>query len=185
MNDVLPDYFSINHALEQAESDYSAAEAHGIACGMLVIKQTTEPKQWLKQVVLGDEHNRFVPAVSAELTQLFVATRQQINSPALDFTVFLPEDAPLAEQVEAMQTWCQGFGLGLAVAGVKDMKQLPADSREWAEDVVRIGTANDLDLEDTEESEEALAEIVEYLRVGVLMMNEEMQPIKQSSNQIH
>jgi hypothetical protein len=64
------------------------------------------------------------------------------------------------------------------------MKKLPADSREWAEDVVRIGSANDLDLDDAEESEEALAEIIEYLRVGVLMMNEEMQPM-QTPTQIH
>ena len=64
------------------------------------------------------------------------------------------------------------------------MKKLPTDSREWAEDVVRIGSANDLDLDDAEESEDALAEIIEYLRVGVLMMNEEMQPM-QTPTQIH
>jgi hypothetical protein len=107
-----------------------------------------------------------------------------MNGADLDFELFIPEDAALPERVDAMQEWCQGFGLGLAVAGVKDMKKLPADSREWAEDVVRIGSANDLDLDDAEESEEALAEIIEYLRVGVLMMNEEMQPM-QTPTQIH
>ena len=184
MNDVLPNYFSINHALERAESDYSAAEAHGIACGMLAIKQTTEALQWLKQVVQADVNNVYVQEANAELSKLFTVTRQQMNGADLDFELFIPEDAALPERVDAMQEWCQGFGLGLAVAGVKDMKKLPADSREWAEDVVRIGSANDLDLDDAEESEEALAEIIEYLRVGVLMMNEEMQPM-QTPTQIH
>jgi hypothetical protein len=151
---------------------------------MLAIKQTTEPKQWLKQVVQGDMNNLYIQEAQAELSKLFAVTRQQMNGADLDFALLLPDEATLPARVDAMQEWCQGFGLGLAVAGIKDMKKLPADSREWAEDVVRIGTANDLDLNDAEESEEALAEIIEYLRVGVLMMNEEMQPMP-TPTQIH
>lgn len=184
MSDVLPDYFTVNDALERAESDYSAAEAHGIACAMLAIKQTTETSHWLKQVMQGDINNLYVQEAKVELSKLFAATRQQMNSADLEFALLMPDDAALPKRVDAMQEWCQGFGLGLAVAGIKDMKKLPKDSREWAEDVVRIGSANDLDLEDAEESEEALAEIIEYLRVGVLMMNEEMQPM-QMPTQIH
>ncbi len=64
------------------------------------------------------------------------------------------------------------------------MHKLPDDSREWAEDVVRIGSSGELEMEDEEEGENSLAEIIEYLRVGVLMMNEEMQPMK-AAPQIH
>jgi hypothetical protein len=48
-------------------------------------------------------------------------------------------------------------------------------------DFTEIGTVGDLDLVEVDESEEAFLEISEYIRMGVLLINEEMQPIKQSS----
>jgi uncharacterized protein YgfB (UPF0149 family) len=80
-----------------------------------------------------------------------------------------------------MQEWCNGFTLGIGLAGIKDHKKLPEDSRELLPDFSEIGTSGHFDLEDESGSEEALAEISEYIRMGVLLINEELQPIKQSS----
>ena len=49
---------------------------------------------------------------------------------------------------------------------------------------MNIGASGEMDLDNEDESEDALAEIIEYLRVGVLMMNEEMQPMK-AAPQVH
>ena len=49
---------------------------------------------------------------------------------------------------------------------------------------MNIGASGELDLDEQEESETAFMELVEYLRVGILMMNEEMQPLK-TSPQVH
>lgn len=184
MENALPDYAGVERALERVDSGFSAAEIHGIGCGMLVVNQATDQKVWLGQVLEGNPQDIFVQEARALLRELFIATRQQMNDSELGFELFLPEESDLETQVEAMQDWCQGFAFGLAVAGVKDMKKLPTDSREWAEDVVRIGTSGELDLDDAEESENAFVEILEYLRVGVLMMNEEMQPMK-AALQVH
>ena len=48
-------------------------------------------------------------------------------------------------------------------------------------DITEIGTVGEFDLGDEEESEEAFAEINEYVRMGILLVNEELQPLKQSS----
>jgi hypothetical protein len=184
VENALPDYAGVERALERVDSGFSAAEIHGIACGMLVVNQATDQNAWLAQVLEGSSQDVLVQEVRTLLRELFIVTRQQMNDSGLGFELFLPEEAELEAQVEAMQDWCQGFAFGLAAAGVKDMKKLPADSREWAEDVVRIGTSGELDLEDEEESEDAFAEILEYLRIGVLMMNEEMQPMK-AAPQVH
>lgn len=184
MNDELPDYVEMERALGRAEVDYSSAEVHGICCGVLAINQTTDQNHWLTQIVEGSSQNVYVQEARNLLRQLFTATRQQMNDSGMGFELFLPEDEDLEAQVEAMQDWCQGFAFGIAAAGVKDMDKLPPDSREWAEDVVRIGSSGELDLDDAEASENALAEILEYLRVGVLMMNEEMQPMK-AAPQVH
>ncbi|HRJ53859.1 MAG TPA: UPF0149 family protein [Candidatus Thiothrix moscowensis] len=184
MNDELPDYAALERALGRVENDVSAAEIHGVCCGMLVVDQASSQDVWLGHVLQGDPQNFHFQEVRTLLRQLFIVTRQQMNDSGMGFELFLPDDDDLEAQVEAMQEWCQGFSYGLAAAGIRDMKKLPTDSREWAEDVVRIGSSGELDLDNEEESENALAEILEYLRVGVLMMVEEMQPMK-AAPQVH
>lgn len=184
LNDELPDYVAVERALGRVEADISAAEIHGVCCGMLVVDQAANQDAWLAHIIQGDPQDFHFQEVRTLLRELFAVTRQQMNDSGMGFELFLPEDEDLEAQVEAMQDWCQGFSFGLAAAGIKEMGKLPEDSREWAEDVVRIGASGELDLENAEESENALTEILEYLRVGVLMMNEEMQPLK-AAPQVH
>ena len=129
MQDALssqPDAYShLEQALSRIDCDYSPAEAHGMACGLLVINQSVDPAVWLKTVVTGDPKDFYVQEAKQLLRDLFNTTRQQMNGEDLDFAVFLPEAADLALQVYAMQAWCQGFGLGLAQAGIKDLKNYP------------------------------------------------------------
>ena len=185
MNEELPSYVGMERALGRANVDFSGAEIHGVACGMLVVDQAFRQDAWLAHVLEGGNPQDFhVQEARTLLRELFTATRLQLNDAGMAFELFLPEDDALETRVEAMQDWCQGFSFGLAMAGVKDMRKLPDDSREWAEDVVRIGSSGELEMDDEEEGENALAEIIEYLRVGVLMMNEEMQPM-QAAPHIH
>jgi yecA family protein len=184
LQDTLPDYADVERALERANCGFSAAESHGMGCGLLVVNQAADQNAWLVQVLEGDPQDFHLQEARNLLRELFILTRQQMNDGDLGFELFLPDTDDLGSRVEAMQDWCQGFAFGIAAAGVKDMKKLPTDSREWAEDVMRIGTSGEFDLDDEEESESAFVELVEYLRVGVLMMNEEMQPMK-TSPQVH
>ena len=46
------------------------------------------------------------------------------------------------------------------------------------QDVIRIGAAGELATDNEDESETALMELEEFLRIGVLMMNEEVQPVR-------
>jgi uncharacterized protein YgfB (UPF0149 family) len=83
--------------------------------------------------------------------------------------------------MEALQDWCQGFILGLTMAGITDYKKLPEDSRDLIEDFINIGTSGEFDLDDDQESEIAFTDISQYVRVGVLLINEELQPMRQST----
>ena len=186
MEHQLPDYATVTEVLERIDNGYSAAEIHGSCSGLLVVNQSADQNSWLRELLEGDAQNFHFQEARTLLRELFVITRQQLNDPGMGFELLLPDEDELEAQVAAMQDWCQGFGLGLTIAGIKekDMQTLPADSKEWVEDVVRIGTSGELDLDNEAESEDALAEIIEYLRVGVLMMNEEMQPLK-SAPHVH
>ena len=49
------------------------------------------------------------------------------------------------------------------------------------EDFVNIGTSGDFDYEDEQESEIAFTDVSQYVRVGALLINEELQPMQQSA----
>ncbi|MES0328506.1 MAG: UPF0149 family protein, partial [Gammaproteobacteria bacterium] len=100
--------------------------------------------------------------------------------------MLLPEDdEDLMDRTEALANWCQGFVYGLAAGGISDDTKLPGDAQEILMDFVEISRAGynigDDDVievsETTEEDELAFVEVVEYVRTGVLLINEELQTL--------
>lgn len=176
--------------LRKGDVDYDVAESQAIACGMLVVNTAADKLVWVKLLVGEiDADNKAQHAAIALLGKLFEQTKYQLQDSTLGFDVLLPgDDVSLAERVNAVQEWCHGFLLGVSLAGVKDHSSLPEDSRDLLKDFASIGSSGEFDFDEEEgedaESEEALAEIIEYLRMGALLINEELQPIK-SSTVIH
>lgn len=112
-----------------------------------------------------------------ELDAWFDETVAAINDSEMGFEPEMPEDsAPLAERSIGLIDFCSGFnyGLGLSSAG-RDTTSLPQDTREVIADFQAI---ENLDLDELDESEdEAWQELFEFLRVGVLLVHEEMHPV--------
>ncbi len=59
---------------------------------------------------------------------------------------------------------------------MKDLASLPADSGEVMRDLVEIARASSYDLSGGEEDEASYNELLEYVRTGVLLINEELNP---------
>ena len=169
-------------ALHRGDAEYDASESQAIACGMLVVNMSADKLVWVKLLVGDiDAENKAQHEAIAMLGKLFEQTKYQLQDSGLDFNVLLPDDdVSLSERVNAIQEWCHGFLLGISLAGVKDHSSLPEDSRDLLVDIASIGSSGDFDF-DEEDGEEALIEIVEYLRMGALLINEELQPIKAST----
>jgi uncharacterized protein YgfB (UPF0149 family) len=177
------EFFDLEGALFRAEADYGASEVQAIACGMLAVNTGADKITWV-QLIFGeiDGNNATQTAAIKMCGDLFEQTKIQLQDSNLALELLLPdENEPLDVRVRSHQEWCSGFILGMALSGVKDFKDLPEDSRELLADFKEIGTAGNFDLEEEDESEDALAEISEYIRMGVLLINEELQPIKQST----
>lgn len=173
MNDRLsnPDHDALQSALARAGSLSLAAEAHGLLCGLLCTDAGLPAAAWRTVLLteLGD-----VAAVDAEgsglLDELYAATRAGFADEELGFEPLLPDDdAPLAQRAEALGQWCQGYVYGLARAGERldtlgaEADEVLADLREFA---LAEYEAEDVD----EEGEAAWVELVEYLRIGVLLL---------------
>ena len=175
-------YNSVQNALMHLDCPVSAAEVHGLICGMLAINSTVKP-QLCFQEILDDSVD--APQSLSVLQQLFEQSLQQFNDSNLHFDLLLPDDEMnLAKRLFAIQEWGQGMLYGTAVAGLKNLQTLPEDSHEFLQDTSKIVASGELDLEDDETAEQAYSEIVEYMRIGTLLLSEELQPSK-LSNTVH
>jgi hypothetical protein len=130
-------------------------------------------------VVPGDAEDAQLTEARESLSAFYSETLRQLNDPVLEFEPLLPpETDPLGTRVEALAEWCLGFLLGLSEGGITDPERLPSDASEVVQDMVNISRAGSYEFDDSEEDEAAYVELLEYVRAGVLLVNEELNPTK-------
>ncbi|GAB4272966.1 MAG: YecA family protein [Methylomicrobium sp.] len=164
-------YQTIDRELHLAGADVSAAEAHGIATGLLCVDARAEKAAWLL-ALLGDEFSEVEDY--PVLADLFEQVRGLVVDDQYLFDLLLPEadGEDLSDKAEAMRDWCQGFLYGIGYS--RSSSQWSGDVGEILKDIVEI---TKMDVPDekhyTEEDEAACAEIQEYLRVAVQLIRNE------------
>lgn len=171
-------YFELESLLGRANCEQSAAENHGIICGLLAVNTAADTELWLQYVFpQRDRHDAMQNQLAKRLKTAMDYPRLQMQDSNLEFNLLLLDDAEaLMDRVEVLQEWLQGFLMGISLGGIRDFHALPDDSKELMKDFLQISSAGDMDLDDQEESEQAYTEITEYIRMGVLLIAEELQP---------
>lgn len=177
MNEKTLSYETVEQTLTQANAETDAAEAHGILCGLFAVAGDVNADDWIAQIV-GERDPAQVLHRDANklLKTLHEITLEQMTSGDFNFHLLLPDDETLLDdRVDELSVWCQGFLVGMSTAGVRDLQTLPGEVGEIVKDILDISQAGyDAGGEDdAEENEAAYAEIVEYLRVGVLLVHAE------------
>lgn len=169
---IQPDYADIQHLLAQEHSLADAAEAHGTLAGCLCGAAAYRFEDWLKEIL---PEGRARGPAAQELRELYDATVATLIQPDMEFTLQLPDDdASLEERTAALAEWCQGFLYGLGAGSIPDASELPGEVGEVVRDFIEISRAA-VDAESGEESNEnAYAELVEFVRVGVQLLFEEL-----------
>jgi uncharacterized protein len=158
-------YQDPNSIIAKIDPDLTAAEAHGMAAGMLCVNGRTESNFWLHELFQGVEE--FSNDDRAFLQDLFEDTKRLLASDEFTFELLLPDEgSPLSEQLEALRQWCKGFLFGVGAAA--PAQDWPEDSREIVKDIAEI-TKLDTDAEG-EEAENDFMEITEYLRAAVIFL---------------
>ena len=66
---------------------------------------------------------------------------------------------------------------GLGTAGFENFERLPTDTNEFLQDLIEITRTNFEGITASEQEEGAYAEIVEYVRIGTLLIREEIKHI--------
>ncbi len=163
-------------------SEVSPFEAHGTLCGLLSGRTDMEPQEWLALTTSGSdaiEQGDLLAAEAAEwLSELFFHTVSALSDNNLHFYPLLPDDESEAVQLEAIAQWAQGFLMGLSLAGIENFSDYPEEVGEFVEAMTSISTADDYDLAGDDTDAEAIIELVEFIRIGVLLVNEEMNPLR-------
>jgi yecA family protein len=177
-NEVI--YERLQHALQSAGADCSAAESHGVICGIVCASGAVAPSLWLENL-LGEGNTLSAPAQSAQRLLMDVYSTSLLYLDAGDpgLVLLLPDDnTPLSVRSQALGEWCRGFLFGLALGGVTEDQVRKGDMGEIMHDFYEISNTR-FDHETIDENEEsAYAEIVEYVRMSVLLCREELRPLQ-------
>jgi yecA family protein len=173
------DYAGLETALQAAEADCGAAESHGLLCGISCAADRADTALWLEHI-LGEGNNLSAAAQACQemLKALFDSTLLHLSDADLGLDLLLPDDdAPLELRSKALGWWCQGFLYGLALGGVSKDGDLPGNVPEIMHDFYEISHTG-FDHDPNDESEEAaFMEIVEYVRMSVLLCRAELKPL--------
>lgn len=172
------EYHDAAEALRRATIPVDAADCHGMLCGLICAAGFADQKIWVAEIFEAFDPKDPLQAEAYRLLQrLYEETLVRLNSPDLDFELLLPDDDDaLSERTESLINWCCGFLSGLGLGGIATQDQLSEEVTEFLEDLSKISTADsELGTPDAED-QLAFEEVMEYVRVGVLFIHEELQP---------
>jgi uncharacterized protein YgfB (UPF0149 family) len=162
--------------MARAGIEAGPAEAHGLACGLVCGGVEDACARW--EAELFEASGSGGPPVAEcrrSLKSLLDRTVDEMDGDGIGFTLFLPDDdRPLAERAIALREWCDGFLYGFGLSGTSPQRVLSAEGREALRD---FGELTRLDVEHVgqgEDEEEALVEIVEFVRVAAILIHEEV-----------
>lgn len=154
----------------------SPAELHGVLSGRISGGQKMDNDQLLALVAewLEEDVER-IEDMGDMLPELYAYTREQICTHGFEFHPILPADEiELNQRLEALGEWCQGFLYGLGNSGLSIETELAGDIADALRDLAAISQIGLLEEDEDEEDEVSYAELVEYVRVAVLLVHAEL-----------
>ncbi|MGQ9659764.1 MAG: UPF0149 family protein [Thermochromatium sp.] len=152
------------------------SEAHGLLCGLICGGDAQALESWLDQIAPAPEADEaLVTEARAALRECGLAIEREFQGP--EALIRLPscptgDSAPLSERAIQLYDWVRGFLYGLGLLSLSE-SELSAQGREILHDLTTI-TRMDLNaLEENEANEQALAELIEFVRVAAMLIHHE------------
>lgn len=157
-----------------------AVEFHGMIAGLTIIGGTQGQEHWHELAGGAYDSNDLQHQEAWDgIQQLLKQLSEALDDPLLSFQPLdQGYDHSVAAQVEAMGLWCQGFILGISHQGLPPEEELSAESGEFLHDLTTISRADSFELAEDDSDLEALLEIGAYIKTGVLLLQEELRPMR-------
>ncbi len=181
------DIEQIKADLIKLDSELSPSEVHGTLCGILCGKGDINVHEWLSLTFFRDDNDvskavntreLLLEAIAESFKDFFLATVKALADNNLNFYLLVPENDSAAVRLQAIAEWAQGFLMGLSLAGIKNFSAYPHEVTEFVEAMAAIATVEDYELAGDDSDEQAIIEFIEFIRIGVLLINEEINPLR-------
>lgn len=168
MTEFKPDHARMARLLQAAGAEQSAAEAHGMLCGMLCAGLG----QWRPNLLEeADENDLPAREAADELDRLWHLSERELRERRMPVQLLLPGDErPVRERATALRDWSQGFLYGFGLGGRQKESLFQGEAGEALHDFSEISRMALDDFDDSEETEEALMQLAEYLWVATSLI---------------
>mgnify|MGYP006430961287 FL=1 len=157
-------------ALTSTRPWISPAELHGLLCGSVCAGgEAPGDDAWLQRVWQHAGEDLADGADHAELIGFRERALGNLQADDFGFDLLLPdEETLLRERVAALASWCAGFlsGFGLGGGRTDGMEE---DALSALKDLAAIAGV-DAEVDDGDGDEADFSELVEYVRMGVLVI---------------
>lgn len=176
-------YAQLDDVIARLRLGVGPSDLHGSLTGYLCAGANAETHDWLAALELETDANLDVSDTT--LQQLRTQCAAKLEDPQMRFEPLLPtSDSPVAVRADALVEWCRGFLGGLGLAGVLPHDGLSEDAREILHDFAAIAGSH-FEYADGEEDENALAEVIEFIRVGVMLLHTELSILEDGKPTLH
>lgn len=177
------DHDLLDDALGRCGASWDAAQSHGLLSARIAVAGQGALPGVIEAVFEGTSASNALRTECESLIEaLFAGTCQDLAARLSTFTPLLPDDSePASRRAEAIAHWSEGYLHGLVSGGQDDVIKARLGEDPLADiirDMLQITRAV-VDEDDSEESsEEAYAEIVEYLRAAGQLVFEELDELR-------
>lgn len=171
-------YVELEAALSHAATPIGLAEFHGTLCAALCVGGTDAGRALVEESLADWGDGRDLGSLAAPLGDLQQATWRALAGTEMSFAPLLPDDGEeLGKRVAALSQWCHGFVSGLGLAGYDfTVEGTSGEIAEIVGDLTEISraTLDAYELAHADHAESSLNELVEYVRVSVQIVYEEL-----------
>ncbi|MBK1721430.1 hypothetical protein CKO23_04065 [Thiocystis violacea] len=160
--------------LDASPLNPSIAEAQGMLYGFLCGGGGDPISVWLDQVLpMVDANEDSLREARDALRSYAAPLAQALRGQDANIQVFQPnEPASLLQRATAVYDWVRGFLYAMGVLKISE-RDLSAEGVEVYRDFAALTRMDLDDLEETEDNEQALMEVTEFVRVAALLIDAE------------
>lgn len=166
MASTAPDFEQLNDLLQRLGALQTAAELHGFLTGQLAGGKRFSRGEWLRAAAEQGDLSQNPDEVEGDvLMTTYQHTLTELTRSDLAFQPLLPDDdSALSDRVDGLGQWCQGFLLGIGLAGVDTEAAELAETLRDLASIAQVGGSDD----SGDEAENDLFEICEYVRMSAI-----------------
>lgn len=186
MSDTSTDRLRWALALATSKDPQGVAEAHGLVTGLVTGQPTMDASElWLHWLSLN-LHGETEESQQALLADALDSVRADLGAEDMSFEILMPSmDQPLAQKTQGLAGWCSGFLAGFGASGGRLADEEANEALTMIAEIARADIETDASSpsDELESEEQALAELVEFVKVAVLLLHEARRLANSSSSQ--